>query len=115
MDETHLLVGARYIELNPVRAGLVDRPESYRWSSAKAHMQGRDDGLVKASALLDLVPDWKRFLSDDISDKHLSKLRSHQRTGRPLGDDDFIVKLEALSGRSLRPQKPGPKREVSDS
>ena len=46
---------ARYVELNPVRANLVDRPEAYEWSSAKAHLEGRDDELVKVSPLLGLV------------------------------------------------------------
>ena len=50
LDNAHLYLAARYVELNPVRAGLVKRPEAYRWSSAGAHLRGRDDELVKASA-----------------------------------------------------------------
>jgi putative transposase len=38
MDDNYLLQAARYIELNPVRAGLVDRPEDYPWSSAASHI-----------------------------------------------------------------------------
>jgi putative transposase len=48
MDESHLLAAARYIELNPVRAGLVTRPGDYKWSSARAHIGGEDDNLIKA-------------------------------------------------------------------
>src|SRR5208337_5310914 len=42
MDEDHLLTAARYVELNPVRAGSVQAPSRYRWSSAAAHLRGRD-------------------------------------------------------------------------
>ncbi len=56
LDEPYLLTAARYIELNPVRAGLVRSPSRYRWSSAAAHMRGRDDALVRVRPLKRLVP-----------------------------------------------------------
>ena len=46
LDERYLLTAARYVELNPVRAGLVEAPTRYRWSSAAAHARGQDDGVV---------------------------------------------------------------------
>lgn len=49
LDESHLLAAARYVELNPVRAGLATAPSDYRWSSAWAHLKGKDDGLVRVS------------------------------------------------------------------
>ena len=55
MDETHLIAAARYIALNPVRARLVGRPQDWAWSSARAHLSGRDDELVKVRPLLDRV------------------------------------------------------------
>ena len=57
MDEDHFLCAARYIELNPVGGGLVAQPGSYRWSSASAHLSGRDDVLVKSTPLLDVAGD----------------------------------------------------------
>jgi putative transposase len=53
MDEPHLLAAARYVELNPVRAQLVAYAGDWRWSSARAHLSGRDDGLVKVSPVGD--------------------------------------------------------------
>ncbi len=47
MDEAHFLAVARYVETNPVAAGLVARPEEYQWSSARAHLAGQDDGFGK--------------------------------------------------------------------
>ena len=110
MSEPYLLAAARYVELNPVRARIVKSPGVYRWSSAAAHLTGRDDELVKVSPLLDLVPNWVTFLSSECSDTESEALRRHERTGRPLGDDDFIVKLESALGRPIRRRKPGPKR-----
>jgi putative transposase len=53
MDEAHLQAGARYVSLNPVRAGLVRHAEDWPWSSARAHLRGRDDGIVKVQPLLE--------------------------------------------------------------
>jgi len=109
MDERHLLAATRYVELNPVRAKLVGKPEAYRWSSARAHLAGRDDALVKALPLLEIVGDWPAFLSGGLSSVDYAALRAHERTGRPLGDDPFVDRLEADLGRKLKKRKPGPK------
>ncbi len=110
MDEQYLIATARYIELNPVKAGIVKRPEEYRWSSAKAHLQGEDDILVKVGPLLGIIADWQGLLTSDLSEEEYKTLRRHERSGRPLGSDDFLSKLEKLTSRVLRKQKPGPKK-----
>jgi len=107
MDEKYLLTATRYIELNPVRAGLVSIPEEYPWSSAKAHMKGRNDDLVKVQPLLRMVDDWRQFLSGDVSDEEYELLQRHERTGRPLGSMSFIERLENKLSRILTPQKGG--------
>jgi putative transposase len=109
MDEPYLLGAARYVELNPVRVKLVDRPREWPWSSAKSHLSGRDDRLVKVAPLLAMVGDWKAFLRSVIPEEELRDLREHGRTGRPLGSSAFLDRLEGLVGRVLKPQKPGPK------
>jgi putative transposase len=109
MDEAHLLAAARYVELNPVRAGLKRRARDWRWSSARAHLAGQDDALVEAAPLLDLVADWRAFLAGGLEDDALEALRRHSRTGRPLGSKAFLEALEARLGRALRPGKPGPR------
>ncbi len=112
MDEPHLLTAARYVELNPVRARIVDKPEAYKWSSASAHLSGSNDQLVKTQALLDLIEDWQGFLSAPLKDKELEELRRHENTGRPLGSESFIRRIERLLGRVLGFRKPGPKPKV---
>jgi putative transposase len=113
VDEPHLLAAARYVELNPVRAKLVDRARQWPWSSARAHLLGRDDRLVKVAPLLGLVGDWKAFLRSALGEDELRDLREHGRTGRPLGSSAFLARLERRVGRVLRPQKPGPKSKAS--
>ena len=97
------------VEVNPVRAKLVERARQWRWSSAKAHLAGRDDGLAHVAPLLAMVGDWKAFLRSALPEEQLRDLREHARTGRPLGSSAFLDGLERRVGRVLKPQKPGPK------
>jgi putative transposase len=105
----YLLTAARYFELDPVRVGLVDTPSRYRWSSAAAPVHGRDDAPVRVSPLIKLAPRWRGFLARVIREEDIKFLRAHEHTGRPLGDEEFLAKLEQNLGRTLRWQKPGPK------
>ena len=109
MDESHLMAAACYVELNPVRAGIVEKAEDYPWSSARAHLSGIDDVLVKTKPLLDLVSDWALFLSGGLIHEEADRLRMHERTGRPLGNDQFIALAEQKTQRRLRPLPRGPK------
>ena len=111
MDEGHLVAAVRYVEMNPVAAGLVVSPEDYPWSSARAHLLAQDDKLVKVEPLLSIIGNWRDFLSLSSTDE-MSTFRKHERSGRPLGDEAFVDNIEALLARTLRPQKPGPKRKV---
>ncbi len=115
LDKRYLLTAARYIELNPVRAGLVKAPTRYRWSSAAAHARGRDDGVVTVAPFLELAPNWRGFLSKVVREEDIKLLQSHERTGRPLGEDAFLAKLEKKLKRTLKKQKPGPKRRPNNS
>jgi hypothetical protein len=84
MDIQYLLATARYIEMNPVAAGLVSSPEDYRWSSARAHLEGQEDKLVRVAPLLGIISDWKSYLRPSLSDE-VDLIHRHERTGRPLG------------------------------
>ena len=107
LDEPYLLTAARYV---PVRAGLIHAPSRYRWSSAAAHVRGRDDALVRVAPLTKRVANWRGFLARAIREEDIQTLRAHERTGRPLGEEEFLATLEHELGRILRRQKPGPKR-----
>lgn len=109
MDESHLMASVRYVERNPVAAGLCDSPEEWRWSSARAHIRGKDDALVRVKPMLDRVDDWSNYLSKTVAQDELEQIRKHARTGRPLGDSQFVHRLECLTGVVLAPKPPGRK------
>ena len=112
MDDYHLYSAVRYIELNPLRAGLCNTAESWQWSSAMAHLSEFDDDLVSVAPMLQRVVNWESYLNEGTRQSADELLRYHQRTGRPLGSPAFVKKLETLCGRTLRPLKPGPKTKT---
>lgn len=109
MDKAYLLAAARRLEQNPVGAGLAAKPWEYPWSSARAHVAGRDHSLVKAAPLLELGDQWEEFLTRETSEEEIRNLRRHARTGRPLGREPFTAAVERQLRRMLRRGKPGPK------
>lgn len=113
MDEQYLGATVRYVELNPVKAGLCESARDWRWSSAGAHLDGEDDSLVSVRPMLDRVNDWSGHLSGG-EPEFGELLARHTRTGRPLGSDTFIARLEAMSGVSLTPGRPGRKPQSTD-
>ncbi len=113
MDDRYLISTAKYIELNPVRARLVEKPEDYPWSSAMAHLFGLDDDLIKGDYLLKLVPDWSTLLNESIVDEEFKTIKQCIRTGRPSGTEDFLNCLERTYNIRLIPLKPGPKPKKS--
>ncbi len=66
MDRTHPLAAVCDVEQNPAKAGLVQRPADWPWSSARAHLEGRDDELVRVGPMLDMVGDWAIYLREKI-------------------------------------------------
>ena len=109
LDEAHLEAALRYIALNPVRARLVARPEAWPWSSVHAHLGGGEDGLTTVAPVLARWPRFAELIARGSDEAAFARLRRAETIGRPLGDDDFIARLERLSGRTLRRAKPGPK------
>lgn len=115
LDPSHLAQAMRYVELNPVRAGIVATPLDYAWSSVRAHC-----GLESPPAWLDTADwsarytpqQWQAILALDFAQAgDLDRLRTATRTGRPYGSDRFIAELEDKLDRKLFPAKRGPKRK----
>jgi putative transposase len=76
LDESRLWTAVRYVELNPVRAGLVENAEDYPWSSAKAHSNGVYDPLLSPSSPFPgSIEDWSSWLRQGISDQDAMELR----------------------------------------
>jgi putative transposase len=117
METNYFFKALRYIEQNPVRARLTLRPWTYRWSSAAFHTGNNDEfGLLDKSRWYKLSSglNWKKILQEKVEKSDLNILRVYCRTGRPLGTDKFISKLEITLGRRLRASPVGrPKKKRS--
>ena len=108
LDVAHCYAAIRYVERNPVEAGLVERAEDYSWSSARAHVHQSHDPLLVPFPLTAEISDWSAFLQEPATEVAES-LAHHSRTGRPFGPATFVEQLERLAGRPLRPHRRGRK------
>jgi len=107
LDDRHCRAAIKYVERNPVRARLVRKAENYPWSSAAGHTGRREDPLLSRRPEIEAaIRDWSKWLQQRQPDAVIARIRQSTRTGRPLGDDSFVRRLEKLCGRILRP-KPG--------
>ncbi len=112
LDEPHLVAAARYVDLNPVAAGIVVDPARYQWSSAAFHVGNKKtDPLVEDRSLCGLVRGargWRRLLADGMDELAAKELEKRLSTGRPWAEDRFVARPEKRTGKSLRRGKPGP-------
>ena len=114
LDERHFWLAMKYIELNPVRSRLCRKAWRYAWSSASAHVDAKARSEVLNLARwydMILAGQWRKELVDGLTDSELSRLRASTHTGRPLGSDSFLSKLERLLGRRVRPLPGGRPRK----
>ncbi|MGR8918813.1 MAG: transposase [Gammaproteobacteria bacterium] len=109
MDEQYLLATVRYVERNPVAAGLVASARQWPWSSAQAHLNGRDDRLVKVAPMLQRIDDWAGYLAETVAVDTLEEIARHTRSGLPLGQRAFVVELEERFERPMSPRRRGRK------
>jgi len=111
MDRDWLLQAAAYVELDPVKAGMVKRAWDYRWSSVHAHLSGVDrQDIIQPEKLQSLTGDWKEYLLNAHRQLN-AEFERHEKTGRPLGKDSLIEKAERFLGRDLKKKMPGPKTD----
>ncbi len=116
LDEAYLWAAIRYVERNPVRAGMVKKAGRYPWSSAAAHCHLRVDGLLSQKPAwqrqLTQIPNWSAWLAEGDNPHEISIIRRNIDKGLPCGSDRFIRRLEKLAGRILQYRPQGrPKKE----
>jgi putative transposase len=100
-DDDHLLCELRYLEANPLRAGIVKRAEDYRWSSFASHGQGRRDELVDRLATYEALAvrpvtrlrRWAAYVHQDPPEAELSAIRKSNQTGLPFGETAWVRRL----------------------
>jgi putative transposase len=114
-SERYLLACHRYIELNPLRAGMVEEPAAYPWSSHRHYARGTfssvvthhavfdelgHDAAARCSAFIDLF-------GEALNGELLERIRTTVNQGWALGSDRFLEEAERMLGRSVRPPKRG--------
>lgn len=119
-SDRYLLTCCKYMELNPVRAGLVLAPGDYPYSSFHYHATGTEDALLTVHAVYQsLGPEpelrqaaYRKLFSDPIAPEELAAIRETTNACLVLGSDRFKDQIEAMLGRSVRPGKSGRPRKT---
>lgn len=135
MDDAHLLVALRYVENNPVAAGMVAQAGEWPWSSARSHTAGKrvpGDPLTDVAVLGTHVRNWRALLrrgaeaadaaptpdaraDADAAQEDLAELiEARLRTGRPLAAPEWIAEQEQALNMQMAPRKPGRRAKKSD-
>jgi len=107
-SERYVLTCYRYIELNPVRAGIVNDPGEFLWSSVHANAFGKVDKLVDPHPVFKMLgPDkasrmasYRNLLTQDLDKEEITSIRNHVNQGRALGSRKFQLYVESLTGMS---------------
>jgi putative transposase len=117
----YVLACYRYIEMNPVRAGMVQTPGEYRWSSFQANAgETQDRMLVPHPEFLALGNEaasrqaaYKQLFADEMPQELLGNIRDSTNGGYPLGSDPFKDSIERMTGRATERRKAGrPRRDL---
>jgi putative transposase len=114
-QEQYLFACQRYIEMNPVRAGMVKHPGDYRWSSYQVNVQGEKSSLIRPHSLYKKLGRtnakrqmaYKDLFRDELSSEEIDKIRKATNGNFALGSSRFTDKLSSMLGRRVIPGKPG--------
>jgi putative transposase len=109
MDDGYLMACIRYVELNPLRARLVEQPGDWPWSSARSHLSRIPDALAADDPRFNAVDNWATLLAEGLGPGERDTIRLSTSSGRPLGDPSFVLRSEQVLSRKLGRRKPGPK------
>lgn len=115
LDDAHYSEAVRYVELNPVRAGLVGQADKYPWSSAAAHVAGTaGELLADVASLREAVGDWSAWLREPLDQGRVTTIRQRTMTGRPAGDSAFVAQMSERLGRALATRGRGRPRKQEE-
>ena len=121
-SERYLLICSRYIELNPVRAGMVSEPDDYPYSSFRHNALGQPDPLITHHPVYNALSEqpaecrnaYRRLFGTHIGPETLNVIRDNRNACLALGNEEFKDDLEMKLGRSVRPRKKGRPRKDKD-
>lgn len=114
-SERYLFACSRYIELNPVRAGLVTEPAAYRWSSHAHHIGARPDPLIDEHPLIwslgntpyERQAAYRRLFEHPGAESETAALRAAIQSGWAVGDAAFVESIQVALGRSSTARRRG--------
>ncbi len=118
-SERYLLMCHRYIELNPVRAGMVDRPEAYRWSSYSSNAMGKrglnltphPEYMRLGGSTEDRCASYRALFATAENDVMIKEIRDAVNKGFALGSEKFKDEIETNLQRRVRPAPMGRPRK----
>ena len=122
-SERYLLEMYRYIELNPVRAKMVEDPSEYSWSSYACNALGIESDLQSPHTLYlalgktkkERLKNYRELFKTHIGTELLKDIRNGVNKGLALGNDQFTQEIEALTNKRITPRKPGrPKKDIAN-
>ena len=105
LDDAYLWFCVRYVERNPVRAGIVQRAEDYPWSSAAVHCRLQADSVITRNSahweVFARITDWSAWLAEEDEYQRLEIVRRNVHKNLPCGSGAFVEHLERISKHSL--------------
>ncbi|MEW6535165.1 MAG: transposase [Candidatus Auribacterota bacterium] len=111
LGQNHLLAAVRYVERNPVRAKLTDKPWLWRWSSCAYNCGEVSESLISLTGLSGYLAgsafDWKAYVDSADYELFTTGLKRSTMTGRPMGAPDFVADVEKKLDRRLHALKRG--------
>lgn len=118
---SYFLTCHRYIEMNPVRAGLCTAPGEYPWSSFRANALGEpsmvlsphDEYLRLGADAKERQAAYRALFREDVDSVQLAAIRDAIKAGLPVGSEEFVAHLEKFTGRRLHRRRSGPKAMAS--
>ncbi len=121
-EESYLLACQRYIELNPVRAGMVGHPAEYRWSSYRANAQGEADALVKPHSLYEALGSdaasrqaaYRELFRHDLEPGLVDEIRRATNGNFALGNERFAAQVSSALGKRVVPGQSGRPRKTPE-
>ena len=114
-SEAYFLSCMRYIEMNPVRAGMVDHPAKYRWSSYTSNAQGVDNSIIQlheqylalGKTSEDRQAAYRGLFAIKTDAEELDMIRASLYSGTPMGNECFKKQIEVMTGCKVGVIKPG--------
>ncbi len=120
--EEYLFTCSRYIEMNPVRAGMVARPGAYHWSSHQCNAWGNDDPVISNHPLYEQLDcdkqarlkRYRELFAIELNNKQLHCIRNAADFSMPLGNDRFKCEIELALSRKIGHARRGRPVQVAD-